>query len=210
MSFSTKGVNTEEKRGVSQFLSYGLNMAALTGFEARGSRTGKKMINLNFEGPKITEEGFQAHQDAKMGGKIGRVQFTIYVDENNADQVKEIVTRVGIIADKLGVREKVDAVEAADLESYFKAVLPILRGKYAWWAITAEEYVNAEQKVRYNLGLRRFGFIASMEEGEGHLNPFDKSNPYDYKAVAAPSKDPDVDPVTEAFGPEPENELPWD
>jgi hypothetical protein len=88
--------------------------------------------------------------------------------------------------------------------------MPILRGKYAWWAVTGEEYEKADGKIGVRLGLRRFGFVASLEEGDSHLRAFDKTNKYDYKAISSPSKDPDVDPITEAFGEEPdESELPW-
>lgn len=209
MNFSTKGKDTSERSGVSQFLTYGVQMAAITGLTTREASTGKKMYSLNLEGPKVTENGFEAHEDAKMGGKVGRVQFTIYVDGNNQDQNNEIITNIGIIADKLGVREKVDAVEATSLDEYLTKVLPLIRGKYAHWAITGEEYEKADGKIGIILKLRRYGFVASMEEGEEHLRPFDKTNLYDYKAVAAPSKDPDVDAITEAFGPE-TSDLPWD
>jgi len=208
--FSTKGVDTTERSGVSQYLTYGVQMAALTGYNLKESKTGKKMVVLNLESPKVTDKGFEPHADAKLGGKVGRVQFTIFIDETNPEKVSEVITNIGIIADKLGVREKVDAVEANNLDDYFKKVMPIVRGKYAWWAVTGEEYAKDGGKVGITLGLRRFGFIASMEEGEAHMRPFDKKNVYDYKALAAPSKDPDVDPITEAFGAEvDENEMPW-
>jgi len=207
--FSTKGVDTKE-RGVSQYLTYGVQMAALTGFTLKESKSGKKMVVLNLEGPKVTDKGFEPHADAKLGGKVGRVQFTIFIDETNAEKVSEVITNIGMIADKLGVREKVDAIEANNLEGYFNKIMPIMRGKYAWWAVTGEEYEKDGGKIGISLGLRRFGFVASMEEGEGHLRAFDKKNVYDYKPIAAPSKDPDVDPVTETFGPEPDDsEMPW-
>lgn len=211
MSFSTKGVNTEEKRGISQFLTYGVQMAMITGLDVKTAQSGRKMFSLHMESPKVTDQGFEPHADAKQGGKIGKVQFTIYMDDKDAASAEELIKNIGIIADKLGVREKVDAIEANDAENYLKAVLPILRGKFAWWAITAEEYFNKEDKVRYNLGLRRFGFIASMEEGEGHLKPFDKNDKYDYKPVAVPSIDPDQeDPIEAAFGKaDDDDELSW-
>lgn len=207
--FSTKGKDTTERSGVSQFLTYGLQMATITGFTSRVAQSGKKTYSLNLEGPKVTEAGFEAHQDAKLGGKIGRAQFTIYIDPTNEKSVNEVMTNIGIIADKLGVRDQVDAVVAEDLDSYLNKAIVIFRGKYAHWGITAEEYEKPDGKVGIVNKLRRYGFIASMEEGEAHLRPFDKTNIYDYKPLAAPSKDPDVDAVTEAFGPE-TTELPWD
>lgn len=211
MSFSTKGVSTEEKRVSSPFINYGVQMLMLTGLEVKTAQTGRKMFVFNVESPTINEEGFTPNVDAKKGGKVGKLPFTIYIDDTDEKAASELIRNIGIIADKLGVREKVDAIEANDAENYLKAVLPILRGKFAWWVVTAEEYLNGEGKVKYTLGLRRYGFIASMEEGESHLKPFDKSNPYDYKPIATPSKDPDnTDPITEAFGKaDDDDELPW-
>lgn len=209
-NFSTKNVDTSEKRKVSQFFGYGVKELCITAIDVKTAASGRKMVSFKMEGHKVKEEGWQPHPDAKLGGQIGNVQFTIYIDEKDNKAVDEVVKNVGIIADKLNVREKVDAIEAGDLESYFKALYPVVRGKYAWWRVTASEYEKQDGKIGYTLGLSRFGFVASLEEGESHLRPFDKSNQYDYRTIAAPSKDPDVDPITEAFGDAPDDDdLPW-
>jgi len=212
MSFSTRGVEVKENVSESKYLSYGVQKAAIVGYELKTAKTGKQQVTLNFESPKVTTPGFEADPFAKMGGKVGRVQFTIYFGSGDKQQNDEFIERIAIIAKKLGVSEKVDAVDSNSLEDYLNKIMLIIRGKFAWWAITAEEYVKTgSDKVGVVLGLRRYGFVASLDEMEAnpnHIKPFDKTNKYDYKPLAVASKDPDVDPITEAFGDD--AELPWD
>ena len=210
--FSTKNAK-EEVRSKSQFMMYGVCQATITGYELRESKSGKVQLSLNLESPRITEAGFEAHQDAKMGGQICRVQMGIYFDPKAASsQLDEITTNMAMIADKMGVREQADTIEASSLEEWLNKLVKLFSGKYAWFAITGEEYERTgADRPGVRLGLRRYGFVASLEEGEAHLNPFDKTNTYDYKPLAIPSADPDQgDPIADAFGEADESEdLPW-
>lgn len=215
-NFSTKGVQVVEGGSVGKYLSYGVQEAMITGFEVKTASTGKQQVMLLLEGPKVTTTGFEPDPTSKFGGKVGKVQFTIYFAPGDKEE-GEFIQKVALIAKKLGVSEKIDTIEASGLQEYLNKITPILRGKMLWWAITAEEYQKKDSdRVGYTLGLRRYGFVASKEEMEvnpNHIKPFDKGNKYDYKALSSPSKDPDVDPITEAFG-ETGNltleEMPWD
>lgn len=211
--FTTNGVVVEEKKsGGSKYLSYGIQKAAIVGYEVKTASTGKQMVTLLMESPKVTEAGFEPDESAKFGGKVGRVAFTIYFTPDDSKQMESFLSNVAIIAKKLDVAEKVNTIAADAIEEYMAKLIPIIRGKFAYWAITAQEYQKKDSdKVGYTLGLRRFGFIATVDEMEAnpsHLKPFDMSNSFDYKALAIPSKDPDEDPITKAFGPG--EELPWD
>lgn len=213
--FNTKGVTVVEgNQGGSKYLTYGVQKAAIIGYELKEARSGKQQVILLMESPKVTDAGFEPDESAKFGGRVGRVQMTIYFGPDDKDQNDSFIEKVALIAKKLNVSEKVDAVEGSDLKSYLDKLLPILRGKFAVWGITAEEYQKTDsEKVGYTLGLRRYGFVASVDEMEAnpnHIKPFDKTNKYDYKALASPSKDPDVDAISEAFGDNKDNELPWD
>lgn len=212
-NFSTKGVQiVSGGNGGSKYLSYGIQKAAVVGYELKLSQSGKQMVVLLMESPKVAETGFEPHEDSKFGGRIGKVNFTIYFGPDDKTQMDQFISNVALIAKKLDVTEKVDTIESDNLEDYLNKLLPIIRGKFAYWAITAQEYQKKDSdKVGYTLGLRRFGFIATVDEMEAnpnHLKPFDMSNPFDYKALATPSKDPDEDPIMKAFGPG--EELPWD
>lgn len=213
MSISTRGVEVKDGgNGGSKYLSYGVQKAAITGFELKTAQSGKQQVVLHMESPKVLEAGFEADETAKFGGKIGRINFTIYFDKTNKEQIDQFVSNVALIAKKLGVSEAVDAINSEDIEDYMNKLIPVVKGKFAWWGITAQEYQKKDSdKVGYSLGLRRYGFIASLDEMEAnpeHIKPFDKNSVYDYKALAKPSKDPDAgDPITEAFG---DNDMPWD
>ena len=212
MGFSTKGVVVSEGNGIGKYLSYGVQKAAIVGYELKESQSGKQQVVLLMESPKVKEAGFEPDEKAKFGGKVGRVNFTIYFGKDDKSQVDQFMMNIATIAKKLGLTEKVDAIEADTVKSYLDKLMPIIAGKFAWWGITAEEYQKKDSdKVGYSLGLRRYGFIASLDEMEAnpnHIKPFDKGNVYDYKPLAAPSKDPDVDPITEAFGTD--SGMPWD
>lgn len=207
MSFNTKGAKVDDGVKVGKYLSYGVQMAAIMGYELKkSSRSDKQQVILLMESPKVEASGFEPDEKAKIGGKVGRVQMTIYFSKDDKSQVDDFISAIATIAKKLGVTEKVDAIESVDLESYMDKLLPIIRGKMAWWGITATEYLKADKSVGYTLGLRRYGFVASLEEMQvnpQHLRPFDKTSSYDYKAIAVPSQDPDFNQQA------PEDELPW-
>jgi len=205
MSFNTRGAVVIEKSGVSKYLSYGVQEAAIVGFDLKtSSKSDKQQVVLFMEGPKVLDAGFEPDETSKFGGKVGRVNFTIYFNKDNADQMGQFLSNIALIAKKLGVTEKVDAIDSDNLEDYLNKLMPVVRGKFAVWAITAEEYQKKDsEKVGYSLGLRRYGFIASLEEVKAnpdHIKAFDKTNAYDYKALGKPSIDPDLDPITAAFG----------
>lgn len=210
--FNTKGVDTTEQAfGPSQFITYGNQELTIAGYLIRASQNGKKQVMLNMESPKVNEEGFEPHEDSVNGGKIGRVQFTIYMDEGDMDSkpVKKFIKDVGIVADKLGVREKVDAIQASNLEDYMTQFVKLVRGKFAYWSVTGEQYeaqTDNGPKARWALGLRYGGFIASKEEGINHLKPFneanDPGNNYDLRYLTKAD--------TEADAPNDFDDLPFD
>lgn len=210
-NFSTKGVLVVESgsNGGSKYLSYGVQEAAIVGFELKkSSKSDKQQVVLLLESPKVVDAGFEPDEKSKFGGRVGRVNFSIYFGKDDKAQMDQFISDIALIAKKLDVSEKVDAIEADNVEDYLNKLMPIIRGKFATWAITAEEYVynkDGQDKIGYSLGKRRYGFIASNEEmkaNPNHIKPFDKTSKYDYKPVAAPSNDPD-------FVQAPEDEMPW-
>lgn len=210
MNFSTRGVIIEEKNGGSKYLSYGVQEAAIVGFELKkSSKSDKQQVVLLLEGPKVVDSGFEPDEKSKFGGRVGRLNFSIYFGKDDKAQMDQFISDIALIAKKLDVSEKVDAIEADNVEDYLNKLMPIIRGKFATWAITAEEYVynkDGADKIGYSLGKRRYGFIASNEEikaNPDHIKPFDKGNKYDYKPVALPSADPDFKVQA------PEDEMPW-
>jgi len=133
-----------------------------------------------------------------------------YFDKTSKDQMDQFISNVALIAKKLGVTEKVDAIDSDSLEDYLNKLMPVIRGKFAVWAITGQEYLynkDGKDKIGTSLGLRRYGFIATLDEMEAdpnHIKPFNKDDKYDFKPVALPSADPDFKAQA------PGDELPWD
>lgn len=208
MSFNTKGVPVVESGSIGKYLSYGVQEAAIVGFNLKTAQSGKQQVVLLMEGPKVLDAGFEPDETAKFGGKVGRVNFTIYFDKSNEDQMGQFLSNVALIAKKLDVTEKVDAINSDDLEDYLNKLMPVIRGKFAVWAINAEEYQKKDsEKIGYSLGLRRYGFIASLDEVAAnplHLKAFDKANKYDYKPLAVPSADPDTSSSVAG-----DDDMPW-
>lgn len=187
--FGTKDVSTDS--GTSQYLGYGIHQVKINKFEIKtASTSGAKSVLVNVETPTVEENGFKAHEDATRGGKIGRVQFSIYMNPNKpsySDVVNSLNVDMATVAEKVGVREAFDKIEASSLEEFIAEANKLLTGRDFILAIAAEEYPgkddNGNFKLRYALKKRRFGFAASLAEGVDHLKPFDKDNQYDYKKL---------------------------
>lgn len=208
--FSTKGLEVKSGAFTPKFIGCGVQVLTITGNTVRTAQSGKKMVLFNVETQKVQDEGFEPHEDAKFGGQIGRVKASIYFEEKGNSKAKEeFIEKIATIAQKLNVRDKIDEIKASSTEDYVNKVCAIFSGKYLWLTVTGEEYLNMNNEVRTSLGLRRFGFAASLEEGESHLKPFDIDNPYDYKKVAVPDQDV---PATDSGSPaeeEDDDDLPF-
>lgn len=191
MKFSTKGVEAKERSFVSKYFQHGIQRLMVTDIDVTDKFNGEsKNISFTMETPKIEEKGFEPNDYSKQGGQTNWVQATYPVKLADEASVTEFMEKIALIATKLGVKDALDAIEAPTLEAYMAAVLPIIKGKFAWWAITAREYIAADGKVRTSLNLRRYGFIASDADGESRLKPFDMNNKYDYQALdVAPDTD---------------------
>ena len=215
---STKNVVVVEKSSESKFMTYGVQLAMVISGEVRVSPQGVKRVIFNMEGPEVKSAGFEPDPASKKGGKVGHVEFAGYIKENVADDqgLKDFLERVSIVANKLGVIDAVNAINAPTTEAFIEQLIPIIRGKFAWWAVTGREYAKKDSdKIGITLGLRRYGFIASEGEGKEHLREFDKGNKYDYRPFDTPSVDGSApDAISEAFGAVNPNmpageELPW-
>ena len=183
--FGTKSHDGESsKGGNSPFINYGNHVLMINSFEVRKASTGSEQVRINFEGAPVEEAGFEAHEDSTNGGKIGRVNFSSWLANEN--QVEEFNTNMAILTNKLGVKEEVDAIEADDLQDYLDKITPLVKGKQAHWLICAEEYLDDKgdtPKTKYSLKTARYGFMASMAEGVDHIDAFDKENKYHYKKL---------------------------
>lgn len=199
--FSTKGVNTQDSKKVGKYFSYGIHQLFIYGIEIKTASTGSKQLTLLMETQPMNADGFEPEAGHK--GQVGRVAFPgTFLKLEDAKAVEEFNKSVGIIADKLGVRKQLDEINAGDFDSYIHAITPLFTNKAAWWAIAGEEYIKADGKVGVRLKTRRYSFVASLEEGQSHLEKFDPSKTYNFKPAVKP--DADSVPVAAAV-----NDLPF-
>lgn len=194
MNLSTKGVDTTtEVRKPSKFIAYGIQELMITGIKVNVSSTGTGSFVTSFqmETPPVTDPTFEGFEGAK--GKIGKVQFPrIYVKPDNAVHMQELVKNIGIIADKLGVRAEVDAIEWTEdmtIEKYFQVIENLFKGKYAMWKVCGEEQFknDGSGKTSLRLALAKWGFVQTVESYK--VKPeitFDKNNKWDFKPAVAP------------------------
>ena len=186
--FSTKGVNTQESKKLGKYFSYGIHQLFIYGIEIKTASTGSKQLTLLMETAPVHTEGFEPEAGHK--GQVGRVAFPgSFLKLEDSKAVEEFNKNIGLVADKLGVRKQLDEINASDFDSYIEAIKPLFTGKSAWWAIAGEEYVKADGKTGVRLKTRRYSFVASLSEGQNHLEKFDPSKAYNFKPVAKPDAD---------------------
>lgn len=154
--FNTKGVKNSESGSIRPYLTYGINHAKINKIEVqKAANTDSKRIIFYLEGDVVADNEFVGVDGAK--GPVGKMTSGYMKSDK---QYKDFLTQISVIADKMGVRAVVDAIEDSTIEGYIAKVAPFICGKFAWWNIGAEEY----QKGRYNLKLLKFGFIKSDSE----------------------------------------------
>ena len=212
--FGTKGINTDAPK--SAYMGYGIKQVKINNVEVRWNpgKTAFQMI-ANVEGQPVEDDGFTPDQSSTAGGQVGRVQLTVYMNPNKPSFEQmgtEFAQAVAVIANKLGKREELDAAlegaEGMTPEEYAEAISGVISGEFMWFAITGREYQKQDDKVGVVLGRRRYGFVASLDEGEEHLDAFNKdgtvegkSNKYDYIPLEKPDSEPkEAVPVGDADG----------
>ncbi len=180
--FGQEALDVEEKSGgLSKYITYGNQQLYITGFEVREAKNGqgKKQVFLLVESAPVTDKGFVPDEKSAKGGKIGKIQMTIFVDFSTRNtQTVEFEKQIQLMAKKLGIYDQVTAVKAANIDEYLTKVAALLRGKSLWFQVCAEVYgKNDKGYDRYVLKLGRYGWVAITE---AELKPFDKSNKYHY------------------------------
>lgn len=207
--FGTKG-RKEKPRGLSSYMGYGIKNLKFNRFVIKEAGTGAKRIQAEVETVAIEDENFNPDKTATAGGQVGRVFFTIWLNDTKSyyeAAIEELQDQVAVLATKiLGVtddeetgqvataaRAKFDNdADVSTLEEFVAAMNDHLCGEYVWMACKAEEYQKEDGSISYTLHRRRFGWIASDAEGEGHLDAFDKESVHDYKPFVAPDPEPEL------------------
>ena len=72
-----------------------------------------------------------------------------WFDLNNEFTDPKINKDFSLIADKLGVKEESDKIEADSFEDYLKKLIPLFQGKFAYFVIKGEEELNTQDSKVY-------------------------------------------------------------
>ena len=137
---------------VRTYISYGIHLLKINGYELKPASTGKVQIKFLVEGPEIKDfVGAELPDGGNAKGLIGRVNFGIYKDFENESEVKNFAENLTIIGQKMGVEKEVSNISAETIEQTLDAFIKIVKGKFAWFQIKGKEYLSKEGKKGFEL-----------------------------------------------------------
>lgn len=190
---SSRGVAVEKRvKKTSPYLGYGVKVLTIKALTAEVASTGSVRAMFQMETEPVNEEGFMGLDGAK--GQTGRVR-TVYM--KNEDQQKVFVDQLSQIADEIGVRDQLDAIEANNMEEYINKVAPLFIGKTARFLVAVEqEWYNGKLKDR--LLFPKFDFVESLDIPANKSKlVFDKDKTYHFRPAAEPAPSTEGE-ITEA------------
>jgi hypothetical protein len=185
--FSTKGQEVKQGSSTSKSLSPGVVLGHIHSAALRHStKTDKKALELMIESAPIENfEGWPVDRNDENGpkfkGQIGKVMATNWTEFYKDSNVmkNEIMYKLTIIAEELGLREKVNTIAADSLDGWVEEVVKLLKGHDVYFFLKgSEDEYNGKTVVR--LSLPKYKFCSS---DESKLDKFDKSNKYHYRAL---------------------------
>jgi len=182
--FGTQGHTVEEKSSISAFLAPGIHTAKVANVEFMESNGGTPGIKFTFEGAPHPA-GFVHPAGPQFKGSTAE---TVYWLSPKAWTFTK--DRLVIMADKLGVRAQLDAVNAATAQEYTNAVAPILMGKTANWKFAGKEIAGkvaddgTQKKNWFKAELAGFGFVEALNTTPSTLK-FDEADKYDMVRLPA-------------------------
>lgn len=189
--FSTSG--QEVKGGTPKSLQPGVVFAHINSGNLRTStKSDKKVLELYLEGPALDNfEGWPIDKNNPEGpkykGQVGRISATIWTDQFNNPNISnnEIMYKLSFIAKELGLKDKLDAVQANSIEEWVEKAVNIVKGQKLYWFLkgSEEEY---NDKTLIKLSLPKYKFCSA---DESKLDKFDKTNKYHYKPLDVKSVD---------------------
>ena len=179
MDFNTKGHEVEEKSEyVSSYIKPGIHTAKITSVKYYEPSSGTPGIEI-------------IHETKPVEGLEGKGQVAITRWWMSTKAWPYTMDNLVIMADKLGVREALDALDTKDPVEYANTLNGIFMGKAARWKFSGEEIKGGEaedgtQKQNwFKAQLARYSFIEplSVPEEESKLS-FKETNKYDMKRLA--------------------------
>lgn len=186
MGYSTKGVNTTQETGVGSYFGHGIKELMINSFELKESKNGSHLVVLHMETRPIDMARypkFTPAEGATAGGQIGRVNNSKYY-MNKPEYYDQFVKDMGMIADKIGVREQLDSIDTGDdFPAYVNALNGVLTGKFAWYKITSEKYYREGKAPGTILHLGRYSKSSLAVTQDKTKLKFNEDDPFDVKPL---------------------------
>lgn len=154
-----------------QFINYGVNLLKINHIELKESSTGKFQVKLWMEGPNMGPDfiGADLPDGTKAKGLVGKVNLGVYFALDDEFKMDSLMNNLLYIAEKAEVAEKVRGIEADTLEELLKEYTSIIKNKYMWFIVKADEY----NKNRFALSLKE-GKVGQDGEGKKIFQVFCK------------------------------------
>jgi len=181
--FDSTGVDTTEKSfGPSKYITFGVQELKINNMEIKVASTGSKSVIFSVEGALVKDPAFEGVDGAK--GPIGRIS-TMYM---KSEQQGDLVTLFAKIADALGVRNEMNAVKSTSIEDYVAKALTVLKGKYANYCVSSEQYWDANAgKAKNSLRFPKYDFVEAINTDPAKSRvKFDKDKTYHFKPAVVP------------------------
>ncbi len=178
MNFNFKDVS--EQRGVSQFISPGVQVLKINNIVLERSRnTGSIKPVFFMESEPITDPNFKGVDGAK--GRVGKVSGNggYYLKDDN--QQLEFISFLKTIAKFLGKTEEIEALPPSSFEDSVEGAKNVIAGQYARWFVAGQEYPKGGDKYGIKLVFPSRNFIESKDSS--NLPTFDRTNPKHYKEI---------------------------
>tara|TARA_Y100000310_G_scaffold344058_1_gene454854 strand:+ start:11 stop:643 length:633 start_codon:yes stop_codon:yes gene_type:complete len=178
MNFNTKGHTVEETTFVSNFLSPGIHEAKIQKIEYFEAASGTPGIKITHEG-KPSEEG-GVGQTAETTWWVSPKAWDNNWKEGDAPPPPwTTIAKVATMAEKLGVRNELDAIDAKDPKEYADALGVLFRNKVGRWKFSGEEILGKEGKQNWTkAGLATYSFVETLDTNPSKLK-FDENNKFD-------------------------------
>ena len=189
--------NTQGQEAKTEFLSKsfepGIVFAHIYGGSVRTASTGTKALELILEGPAPTSTKFEGWaidkndpEGPKFKGQSARVSATAYTANFNDNNINtnEILKKIVIIADHVGLRSEIDALSSnpqiTSIEQWVDAAIQVLKDQNLYFFLAGkEEEYNGKTITKFSLP--KFNFCAvSIDK----LPKFDKNNKYHFSPLA--------------------------
>jgi len=188
----------EFKKG--KFIRPGVQNLILRNITLEESRnTGNVRPVFMMETEPVTDEGWEAHEDAQAGGQIGKVAGNGGFYLKNDDQQEEFVSFLKTIMTSVGTLDEFmvthGETEFNGLSEVLEVVKPYIVGRTARYFVSGEQYPKLDKS---GVGLKlKFPNRRSVEspEGESKLPKYDESNPAHFKRL--PKADTQSEPISD-------------